>query len=106
MGNFEELGLNEDTGTLNYGGATASSGGLVFASGTIDKKIRAYDGETGKVLWSYKMPYIGSAPPTIYEAGGEQFIMIPATGSWSLKNVYPDLEYGDAFLSFFKKTNE
>ena len=46
------------------------------------------------------MPYIGSAPPTIYEAGGEQFIMIPATGSWSLKNVYPDLEYGDAFLSF------
>ena len=100
LGNFEELKLNEDTGTLNYGGATASSGDLVFASGTIDKKIRAYDGETGKVLWSYKMPYIGSAPPTIYEAGGEQFIMIPATGSWSLKNVYPDLEYGDAFLSF------
>ena len=28
-------------------------------------------------------PYIGSTPPTIYEAGGEQFIMIPATGSWS-----------------------
>ncbi len=52
------------------------------------------------------MPYIGSAPPTIYEAGGEQFIMIPATGSWSLKHVYPDLEYGDAFLSFKLKTNE
>ncbi len=101
LGNFEELKHITDTGTLNYGGATASAGDLVFASGTLDKKIRAFDSNTGEVLWSYKLPYIGSAPPTIYEAKGEQYLMIPATGSWSLKNVYPELvEYGDAFLAF------
>ena len=101
LGNFEELKHITDTGTLNYGGATASAGDLVFASGTLDKKLRAFDASTGEVLWSYNLPYIGSAPPTIYEAKGEQYLMIPATGSWSLKNVYPELvEYGDAFLAF------
>ena len=35
----------------------------MFASGTLDKLIRAFDSETGKELWSYKLPYIGSAPP-------------------------------------------
>ncbi len=101
LGNFEELKHKKDTGTLNYGGATATAGDLVFASGTLDKKLRAFDSNTGEVLWTYELPYIGSAPPTIYEAKGEQYLMIPATGSWSLKNVYPDLvEYGDTFLAF------
>ena len=101
MGNFEELKHKKDTGTLNYGGATATAGDLVFASGTLDKKLRAFDSDTGEVLWTYELPYIGSAPPTIYEAKGEQYLIIPATGSWSLKNVYPDLvEYGDTFLAF------
>ena len=68
LGHYEELkskGLI--TGTENYGGATATAGGLVFAGGTLDKLFRAFDSETGKELWSYKLPYIGSAPPTIYE---------------------------------------
>ena len=41
--------------------------------------------ETGKELWSYKLPYIGSAPPTSYEVNGEQYIVIPATGGITLK---------------------
>ena len=48
-------------------------GDLVFASGTLDKKLRAFDSNTGEVLWTYELPYIGSAPPTIYEAKGEQY---------------------------------
>ena len=41
-----------------------------------------------------------TGPPTIYEAKGEQYLMIPAT-EVGLKNVYPDLvEYGDTFLAF------
>ena len=103
LGYFEELKLKgeADTGTTNFGGATATSGGLVFAAGTLDKLIRAFDTKTGKELWSYKLPYIGSAPPTIYEANGEQYVMIPATGGFSLKFLYPDLvEHGDAFVAF------
>ncbi len=108
LGYFDELknrGL-EDTGTANFGGATATAGNLVFAGGTLDKLIRAFDSESGEVLWSYKLPYIGSAPPTVYEVNGEQFIIIPATGGMSLARIYPDLvEQGDAFVAFKLKKN-
>tara|TARA_B100001123_G_scaffold442691_1_gene586878 strand:+ start:15 stop:2051 length:2037 start_codon:yes stop_codon:yes gene_type:complete len=103
LGFYEELKLKgeKDTGTENFGGATATSGGLVFAGGTLDKLIRAFDSENGKELWSYKLPYIGSAPPTFYEANDEQYIIIPATGGISLKFLYPELvEQGDAFVAF------
>ncbi len=89
------------TGTENYGGATATAGGLVFAAGTIDKLIRAFNSETGEELWSYELPFIGSAPPTAYEINGEQYIIIPATGGITLKANYGDLiELGDSFVAF------
>ena len=89
------------TGTENFGGATATSGGLVFAAGTLDKLLRAYDSSNGKELWSYKLPYIGSAPPTSYEINGEQYIVIPASGGISLKIFYGDkVELGDAVVAF------
>ena len=89
------------TGTENYGGATATSGGLVFASGTLDKLIRAFDTDTGKELWSRELPFIGSAPPTSYKVKGEQYIVIPASGGTSLKAFYGDLvELGDAVVAF------
>ena len=89
------------TGTENFGGATATAGGVVFAAGTLDKLIRAFDTENGTELWSYKLPYIGSAPPTSYEINGEQYIVIPATGGVTLKINYGDLvELGDAVVAF------
>ena len=102
------LGYYEDlkskgiiTGTENFGGATATAGGIVFAAGTLDKLIRAFDSENGTELWSYKLPYIGSAPPTIYEINGEQYIVIPASGGTVLKIFYKDLvEQGDAVVAF------
>ena len=63
--------------------------------------IRAFDAETGTELWSHKLPYIGSAPPTSYEVNGEHYIVIPATGGITLKANYGDLvELGDAFVAF------
>ena len=89
------------TGTENFGGATATAGGLVFASGTLDKLLRAFDSSNGKELWSYKLPFIGSAPPTSYEVKGEQFIVLPASGGISLKIFYGDkVELGDSVLAF------
>ena len=89
------------TGTENFGGATATSGGLVFVAGTLDKLIRAFDVETGKELWSHKLPFIGSAPPTSYEINGEQYIVLPASGGIILKMFYGDLvEQGDAVVAF------
>jgi quinoprotein glucose dehydrogenase len=59
-----------------------TKGGLVFATGTIDKKIRAYDSATGKQLWDYDLPATGSAPPSTYEIGNTQYIVVVATGGW------------------------
>lgn len=102
LGYYETLKSKEiNTGTENFGGATATAGGLVFAAGTLDKLIRAFDSENGKELWSHKLPYIGSAPPTSYEIHGEQYIVIPASGGFSLGMFYPNLvEQGDAIVAF------
>jgi quinoprotein glucose dehydrogenase len=83
------------TGTENYGGAIATSGGLVFCSGTPDHKIRAYDKDTGAELWSAQLPYVGNAPPASYMANGRQFIVIAATGMNKLGT-----PYGDAYVAF------
>ena len=80
LGEHEELNIKNipTTGTENRSGATATSGNLVFVSGTEDKKIRAFDSTNGKELWSYRMPFKGSAPPTIYMIDNKQYVVIPA----------------------------
>ena len=34
--------------------------------GTLDKKLFIYNSDNGKILYEYKMPYVGSSPPTTY----------------------------------------
>lgn len=99
LGEFEELtkqGLPV-TGAQNYGGATVTAGGLVFVSGTQDERIRAFDADTGRELWSAKLPFQGSAAPAIYEAGGRQFIVITATGRARFGG---KSGLGDAYVAF------
>ncbi len=102
FGHYKELkekGLI--TGTENFGGATATLGNIVFATGTMDKMIRAFDSENGQELWSYEMPFIGSAPPSVYEINDEQYIVVPASGGIVLKMFYPnEVIQGDAVLAF------
>ena len=89
------------TGTENFGGATGTSGNLIFATGTLDKKIRAFDSSNGNELWSYKLPFIGSGPPSIYSTNEEQHVIVAATGSYSLKIGYPHLvEFGNWLYCF------
>ena len=59
-------------------GLVVTKGGLVFHAGG-DGKFRAYDEETGKVLWS--APFVGSAPgvPVSYEAKGRQYVVMIAS---------------------------
>jgi quinoprotein glucose dehydrogenase len=103
FGEFDELSKKgvPVTGTENYGGATGTAGNLIFATGTIDKKIRAFDSTNGKEVWSYKLPFTGSSPPSIYSIDEEQYIVVAATGSYSLKSGYPDLiEFGNWLYCF------
>lgn len=97
LGEHEELTRRgvAKTGTENFGGATVTAGNLVFASGTRDNRIRAFDAETGAELWSYGLPRHGTAPISVYEARGRQYVVVPATGGGKLGG-----PMGDALVAF------
>jgi quinoprotein glucose dehydrogenase len=97
LGEYAELTQRgfTNTGTENFGGAIVTAGGLVFASGTRDNKIRAFDADSGQELWSHQLPLHGSAPPASYQVNGRQFIVLPATGGGKLGG-----PTGDYFVAF------
>ena len=101
LGEYPELvaqGLKQ-TGSENYGGPIVTAGGLVFIAATsFDKKFRAFDKTTGELLWEATLPFSGSATPSTYEAGGRQFIVVPAGGGRSRPNVPP--ESGGVYVAF------
>ena len=83
------------TGQENFGGCMVTATGLVLAGGTRDKKLRAFDADTGAELWSHQLLLHSTAPPASYEANGRQFIVVPATGGGKLGG-----ETSDAWVAF------
>ena len=97
LGEYPELiakGL-PPTGTQNLGGPAVTAGGLVFIGATRDKKFRAFDKDTGEILWEYKLLAGGNATPSIYEIEGKQYIVIAAGGGGRVGS-----ESGDAYVAF------
>ncbi|HEY2348423.1 MAG TPA: PQQ-binding-like beta-propeller repeat protein, partial [Puia sp.] len=82
------------TGTENYGGPVVTAGGLLFIAATKDGKIRAFNKNTGKLLWESQLPNPGFATPAIYEADGKQYIVI-ACGGGKLKTAS-----GDSYVAY------
>ncbi|HZS05547.1 MAG TPA: pyrroloquinoline quinone-dependent dehydrogenase [Blastocatellia bacterium] len=86
LGEYPELAAQgmRDTGSENYGGAVVTAGGLLFIGATnYDKKFRAFDKLTGKLLWETVLPSAGNATPSTYEINGRQFVVIAAGGGKS-----------------------
>jgi len=103
LGEFEELTKKgyPITGTENYGGALGTRGNIIFASGSLDKKIRAYSSENGEVLWEYVLPNQSFVSPTTYIRDNEQYLVVVATGGGVLKKKYPKLvSSGDTYIAF------
>ncbi len=67
-------------GQQNFGGAIITGSGVIFATGTVDNKIRAFNEENGEELWSYTMLAAGSAPPSTFMVNGEQYVVVNCTG--------------------------
>jgi len=84
-----------NTGSLNFGGAVATAGGLIFVAATADEKIRAFEKSSGRVLWEHQLPAGGYATPSLYMVGGRQYVVIAAGGSG--KN---GTKAGDSIIAF------
>ena len=68
------------TGTEQYGGPIATRGGLLFIAATQDAKFRAFDRNTGRLLWEATLPAPGYATPCTFAVGGKQFVVVAAGG--------------------------
>jgi alcohol dehydrogenase (cytochrome c) len=77
---------NVDTGTrawthtfatsANWGPMLTTAGGLVFSGGTNDRKFRAFDASSGKVLWEVTTNSGVISPASSFLISGRQYIAV------------------------------
>jgi alcohol dehydrogenase (cytochrome c) len=78
-------------------GVVSTAGGVAFA-GDLDRMFRAFDVNTGKILWETRLPAAVQGFPLTFTAGGKQYLAVTtANGGGSPRNVpivvAPDLRY-------------
>ena len=67
------------------GGVTTTASGLGFAGGG-DGVLRAFSVKTGKVLWTFQTGHQIAAGPTIFSAGGKEYVAITVGGTPTSSN--------------------
>jgi quinoprotein glucose dehydrogenase len=78
IGNIPALAAKGITGTGGYrprNGPVVTAGGLVFLATGGDQALRAYDKETGKLLWEKQLEGNPDGIPSVYEAAGRQYVV-------------------------------
>ena len=93
FGELTQLGI-PPTGTENYGGPVVTAGGLLFIAASQDERFRAFDKDTGAVLWETQLPAGGYATPATYAVDGRQYVVIAAGGGKM------GTKSGDTYLAF------
>ena len=99
LGEYPELTAKgiPRTGTENYGGPVVTAGGIVFIGASKDEYFRAFDKDTGEELWKYKLPAGAYATPSVYQAGGKQYVVIACGGGKM------GTKSGDSYIAFALK---
>ena len=108
VGNDGALKLQPGVGTRHV---TVTKSGLLFQEGK-DGKARAYDVDTGKVLWTGTVAGQSIGIPTMYESNGRQYVvfMAPAVGGGAVagargaaRQTSPDAPHGYIAFALPKK---
>jgi quinoprotein glucose dehydrogenase len=97
LGTYPELerrGL-PPTGTFNMGGPVVTAGGLVFIGASMDERFRAFDAETGTMLWEYQLEAGAYATPATFQVDGKQYVIIAGGGGGK-----PGTRPGDSYYCF------
>jgi quinoprotein glucose dehydrogenase len=93
LGEFAEG--HPEFGSPNLGGPIVTAGGLVFIGASFDSHIRAFDVETGKLLWVGQLPNSARATPMTYLGpDGKQYVVISAGGHKGVNAI------GDSVVAF------
>jgi quinoprotein glucose dehydrogenase len=94
LGEYDELTKRgvKPTGTPNLGGSLVTAGGLVFIAASNDSRFRAFDKDTGRLLWETRLPASGHANPMTFWSAktGKQYVVIAAGGGNKYNSTYAD----------------
>jgi quinoprotein glucose dehydrogenase len=55
---------------------------LIFLANSQDRTIRAFDKNTGEVLWEHELEANPEGIPAVYQVGGRQYVAFAAGASW------------------------
>jgi quinoprotein glucose dehydrogenase len=71
------------TGTVRpRNGPVVTAGGLVIIANSQDRMVRAFDKDTGKVLWEHELEANPEGIPAVYQVNGRQYIAFAVGASW------------------------
>jgi quinoprotein glucose dehydrogenase len=79
LGEVTELaakGIKNTGSNWPRGGPVVTAGGLIFVGTRSDRKIRAYDKDTGTVLWEKELPARVDGVPSVFELGGREYVAV------------------------------
>jgi quinoprotein glucose dehydrogenase len=73
--------IQPEWGSPNLGGPIATAAGVVFIGAALDRRLHAYDIETGRELWHGMLPQSAKATPISYQlASREQYVAVAVGG--------------------------
>jgi glucose dehydrogenase len=73
-----ELGIPPNAGShFPRSGPLVTAGGLIFFATGSDRRLRAYDRDNGREVWSIELLAASEGMPATYEIAGRQFIVVP-----------------------------
>ena len=63
---------------LPRSGPVVTASGLIFMATKDEGKLRAYDENTGEVLWEVDLPAASEGVPAVYEVDGREYLVLGA----------------------------
>jgi quinoprotein glucose dehydrogenase len=96
LGDVPELAAKgiADTGSMfPKVGPVVTAGGLIF-TGTRDRKVRAIDEDTGKVLWEKQLDTPLEGIPAVYEINGREYVVFCAAAEPVARSTTPAPVHG------------
>jgi glucose dehydrogenase len=97
LGDVSELAAKGITNTGSMYpkvGPVVTAGGLIFA-GTRDRKVRAIDEDTGKVLWERQVSTPLEGIPAIYQVNGREYVVFCAAADPVVHSATPATIHGE-----------